>query len=82
VHVETPAYAGEHMYPSRQPGWKAIDGGFVTAIYNPADAPFQVDPVKAPIFVTNVLCPNLIWGLQPSEVPYTSSGGRRYAPMR
>jgi len=74
VHVKTPTHPGEHMRPSGQPGWQTVDGGFFPAIHHPADAPLGVDPVQAAIFVAGILCPNLVLGLHPPELPVNIIG--------
>jgi hypothetical protein len=62
------------MCSRRQSGWQTVDGGFLPAIHHPADTPLEVNPIQAAILMTGVLCPNLVLGLHPPEVPVNIIG--------
>jgi hypothetical protein len=67
--MEAPPNASKDMSASWQPGWQAIDGGFILANHHTADAALEVDPVQATVLVTDVLRSDLILGLEAPEVP-------------
>ena len=75
MHVEAPARAGEDVRPRGQSGWQAINRGMLDTINYLADTPLGVDPVQAAIFPADVLCADLIFGLQSSEMPIDIVGG-------